>query len=80
MPSALLKGTQGGRPSFTYRLPREPLGGMAKRIIDIALAGMALLILAPIMLAVAGLIRLLMGGPVIFGHRRIGHRGRPFVC
>ena len=60
--------------------PPEPLGGRAKRTVDVALA-LALLILAtPLMLVVAGLIRLLMGGPVVFGHKRVGYRGRVFIC
>jgi exopolysaccharide production protein ExoY len=60
--------------------PPQPLGGPAKRAVDVALA-LALLILGtPLMLVVAGLIRLLMGGPVVFGHKRIGYQGRAFVC
>ncbi|HEX5959373.1 MAG TPA: sugar transferase [Hyphomicrobiaceae bacterium] len=80
IPSALLKGARRLWQSFAHGLPRQPLGGMAKRVIDIALAGTALLFLTPVMLVIAGLIRLLMGGPVIFRHGRIGHQGRPFVC
>jgi exopolysaccharide production protein ExoY len=60
--------------------PGQPLGGLAKRAIDVVLAGLLLLLSAPIMLLVAASIRLLMGGPVVFGHNRVGHRGRHFVC
>jgi exopolysaccharide production protein ExoY len=57
-----------------------PLGGLTKRVVDVILAGLLLLLCAPIMLLVAAAIRLSMGGPVVFGHKRIGYRGRPFVC
>jgi exopolysaccharide production protein ExoY len=60
--------------------PPPPLGGRAKRALDVVLAGLLLLLSAPIMLLVAAAILLLMGGPVVFGHKRIGHRGRAFVC
>jgi exopolysaccharide production protein ExoY len=59
---------------------REPLGGLAKRAIDVVLAGLLLLLSAPVMLLVAAAIRILMGGPVVFGHKRIGYRGCAFVC
>jgi exopolysaccharide production protein ExoY len=58
----------------------QPLGGLAKRAIDVALAGLLLFLCAPIMLLLAAAIRLLMGGPVVFGHKRIGYGGRAFVC
>ena len=44
------------------------------------LASLALLLLAPIMLMVAGLVRLVMGGSAIFAHKRVGFGGRTFVC
>jgi exopolysaccharide production protein ExoY len=59
---------------------RQPLGGVAKRAIDLTLALLLLLLSAPIMLLVAAAVRLLMGGPVVFGHRRVGCHGRTFVC
>jgi exopolysaccharide production protein ExoY len=59
---------------------RQPLGGLAKRAADMVLAGLLLLLAAPVMLLVAAAIRLLMGGPVVFGHARVGYGGRTFVC
>jgi exopolysaccharide production protein ExoY len=58
----------------------HPLGGRKKRIVDMTLAVVALTLAAPIMLLVATLIRVLMGGPVIFAQRRVGYRGRHFTC
>ena len=59
---------------------REPIGGLTKRVLDIVISTIALVVAAPIMLIVAGLIRLTMGGPVIFAQRRIGFDGTMFVC
>jgi lipopolysaccharide/colanic/teichoic acid biosynthesis glycosyltransferase len=55
------------------------LGGRRKRAFDIAMAGMALLVLMPIMLASAVLISLLSADSVILCERLIGRGGRTFV-
>lgn len=58
----------------------RPIGGLLKRGMDLVIAGTALVLLSPLMLIVAALIRLTMGRPVIFGHDRIGHDGHVFRC
>ena len=50
----------------------------AKRLFDIAVAGGALLALAPMLLVVAALIRLKLGAPVLFRQIRPGLDGVPF--
>ena len=50
-----------------------------KRIFDFALGLILLPLLSPLMLAVALIVKL-DGGPVIYGHTRIGMNGRPFKC
>jgi len=50
------------------------------RAIDIVLALAALIVLAPVMLAVALLVKLTSKGPAIFRHRRIGRNGKDFYC
>ena len=50
-----------------------------KRVSDVALAAFALAVLSPVMLAVAVVIRLRDGGPVLFSQERVGMHGRPFV-
>lgn len=57
-----------------------PLGGRAKRAMDIAVSLTALVLLAPLMLIIAGIVKVTMGGPVIFSQRRVGYRGVPFAC
>jgi exopolysaccharide production protein ExoY len=59
---------------------RTPLGGLPKRIFDIVGASAALVLLAPLMLVVALLVRVVLGGPVIFRQRRVGFDGKTFVC
>ena len=49
-----------------------------KRLFDLAAAGTALLLLSPILAAVALLIRVRMGSPVLFRQQRPGLHGRPF--
>ncbi|HEY0042983.1 MAG TPA: sugar transferase [Allosphingosinicella sp.] len=49
-----------------------------KRLFDIAAAGSALLVLSPILAAVAILIRIRMGSPILFRQQRPGLHGRPF--
>lgn len=52
---------------------------VAKRVIDIAGASAALVIAAPLMLAVAVAIKLESPGPVLFRQTRVGRNGRPFM-
>ncbi|MEO0003541.1 MAG: hypothetical protein RLZZ22_1233 [Pseudomonadota bacterium] len=53
-------------------------GGLVKRLIDMWVAGSALLLLLPLLLLVALLIKLTDGGPVLFWQVRIGKWGKPF--
>ena len=49
-----------------------------KRLFDLAIAVLGLLLLAPVLLAIAAWIRLDSPGPVFFRQERVGLRGRPF--
>ena len=51
-----------------------------KRAMDLFLVLISLPLLAPLLLVIAVLIRISAGGPVFFGHRRYGRRGKPFVA
>jgi lipopolysaccharide/colanic/teichoic acid biosynthesis glycosyltransferase len=50
-----------------------------KRLLDLALAAPALVLLAPVLFLVALLVRLRLGAPVLFRQQRPGLGGRPFV-
>lgn len=49
-----------------------------KRLIDIILSGAALIILSPLLLIVAILVRVKLGAPVIFKQERPGYKGKIF--
>jgi exopolysaccharide biosynthesis polyprenyl glycosylphosphotransferase len=53
---------------------------VAKRALDLVVASAALVVLAPVLLLIAAAIRLETRGPIVFGHRRAGRHGRPFMC
>ncbi|MCL6440080.1 exopolysaccharide biosynthesis polyprenyl glycosylphosphotransferase [Thermoleophilum album] len=53
-------------------------GLLAKRALDVTVAGLLLLLLAPLMLVIAVAIKLTSRGPVFFRQIRIGREGRPF--
>ena len=59
--------------------PPRTLGLIAKRGVDIVLAAIGLVILGPLMLAVAAAIWRLEGRPILFRQTRIGRHGRPFT-
>ena len=68
-------------PASGRRRPAEPPGrsGLtAKRVVDVAGASAALLLLAPVLLGTATLIRVVDGAPVLFRQPRAGLGGRPF--
>ena len=51
---------------------------MAKRVFDLLGASLALLLLSPLMLAIALAIKLDSRGPVFFRQQRVGRHGAPF--
>jgi lipopolysaccharide/colanic/teichoic acid biosynthesis glycosyltransferase len=50
-----------------------------KRSLDLVLAGLGLLVLSPLLLAIAVAVRVGLGPPVLFRQVRPGLRGRPFT-
>ncbi len=51
---------------------------MVKRALDILVTAAVIFVFAPVFLAVAAAVWLTSDGPVIYGHSRIGYRGRSF--
>jgi lipopolysaccharide/colanic/teichoic acid biosynthesis glycosyltransferase len=70
----------GGKPPRERpgRAPR-PVDVLLKRLIDVGAAAAGLVVLGPILAAVAIAIRVSMGRPVFFRQRRPGLRGRPYT-
>ncbi|MCX6549910.1 MAG: exopolysaccharide biosynthesis polyprenyl glycosylphosphotransferase, partial [Acidobacteria bacterium] len=70
------------RPSWMifsdgFRKSRSLL--LLKRVIDVAAAGIGLVIGLPLFVAVAAAIRLTSAGPALYHQTRVGERGRPFM-
>lgn len=71
-------GSAGGDPYKERRVARA-WQARAKRVLDIAIAGSALVILSPVLLLIALLIKSTSPGPVFYRWRVVGEFGRPFV-
>jgi lipopolysaccharide/colanic/teichoic acid biosynthesis glycosyltransferase len=68
-----------GIPLIGLREPAiDGLDRLVKRLFDLTLSGLLVLVLSPLMLAVALLIKLDTPGPVLFRQRRVGEAGRLF--
>jgi len=50
----------------------------SKRLFDVVFSTLALILLSPVILVTALLVRLLIGSPILFMQQRPGYRGRPF--
>lgn len=61
------------RPSIDFR-PPSPLYHFFKRVLDIGISAIALLLLAPLLLLCGLLIKLESSGPVIYKQKRVGLR------
>jgi lipopolysaccharide/colanic/teichoic acid biosynthesis glycosyltransferase len=53
---------------------------VAKRWLDVIVSGTALVVLSPLLLILAFLVRLGSTGPVLFLQKRLGKDGKPFTC
>lgn len=75
--SGLRSGTRLPADPADSRLPRKA-SQIVKRIIDVGGSASALVILAPVMAAIAVLVKITSPGPILFKQQRVGHQGRPF--
>ena len=66
-------GSVEGIPKGSERRP------LASRALDITASAIGLIVFAPVMLAVAIIIRLGTPGPILFRQQRIGINGKPFT-
>ncbi|MEK1948594.1 MAG: sugar transferase, partial [Ensifer adhaerens] len=58
----------------------QPIGRSSKRIVDLLIATTALVLLSPLLLIVAIIVKLSDRGPVFYSHTRIGLGGASFGC
>ena len=76
--------TANERPGVcSVRVARRPsapgAGEVAKRVFDVVCAGILLVLLAPLFVVVAIVVRAALGPPVIFRQARPGRGGKPFT-
>lgn len=58
---------------------RRPLYDLLKKITDVALAAVFLLIFSPLMIIIGLLVKITSAGPIIYRHERIGKNEMPFT-
>ena len=63
-----------------HRQAKHAVSNLVKRVIDIALGGVAIIVLSPLFLVIAILIKLQSSGPVFYRSRRVGFKGSTFNC
>ncbi len=80
-------GVEADRIVSTWSDSTPPVTGLgkahdslAKRMMDLTIAGGVLLFALPVMLIIAALIKIMDPGPVFFVQRRCGYNGRTFEC
>ncbi len=79
LPQNMVVSELDGMPILSYReCPTRGVGGVWKRMLDLAGAAGAILIFSPIMLLSALLVRLSGPGPIIFKQRRVSLGGEVF--
>jgi exopolysaccharide biosynthesis polyprenyl glycosylphosphotransferase len=66
------------RPDEAFGLSHNPVEQFLKRGFDLAIALPLFVLLAPLMLAIAVLIRFDSAGPALFRQKRLGQGGKPF--
>jgi len=68
----------GGTPVLKVRdLLVVGVGARIKRLMDVLLATLGVVILSPLLLVLAILVKVTSPGPVLFGHKRLGESGKP---
>ena len=68
------------RECFQLNVPaKTSFYDIAKRILDVAIAAILLILLSPLLLLTSVLVKLTSPGPVIFHQVRAGLRGEPFI-
>ena len=57
---------------------KKPIFSFFKRFFDILLSFLAIVILSPLLIVLAILVKTTSKGPVFYKHKRIGRKGKPF--
>lgn len=69
-----------GLPLIHVEMPRfTRLGRAIKRLVDLVLTGMIIVLASPVLLATAVAVRVSSPGPVLFRQERVGYQGKTFT-
>jgi lipopolysaccharide/colanic/teichoic acid biosynthesis glycosyltransferase len=79
-PQVRFANTVPARPSSEPTTPFGPRHLEVKAMIDATIASVALVVLAPLLILIAALVKVTSRGPIFYGARREGLHGRPFRC
>jgi len=79
MPKQILTGRywEDGMLKFVSR--SKPYNNRIKRILDLAVAVTSVIILSPLLMLIAFMVRMRIGSPALFRQARPGHHGKPFT-
>jgi lipopolysaccharide/colanic/teichoic acid biosynthesis glycosyltransferase len=72
--------TNTSRAPLLAIAPQQPVGGQVKRAIDVALALITLVVLAPLLVLVAILLRVCLGRPILVAEHCVGFAGKVFTA
>ena len=78
LPGGRIEEFDGGLVLSLVYGPDRAVALVGKRVLDIGLGALALILLSPLMAIIAVMVRAVDGGPVIFRQTRVGLNGRPF--
>ncbi len=67
-------------PDILHLHESKKFARLIKRAIDISFSAVALLLLSPLFLAIAVIVKATSKGPVFFKQERLGRFGQPFLC
>jgi exopolysaccharide biosynthesis polyprenyl glycosylphosphotransferase len=80
-PKSLRIQELGGMPLISvHEEPIPWLGLMLKRVMDVLVSSLLLLVLLPCLMVIAAAIKLNSRGPVLYAALRVGRKGRTFRC
>ena len=78
-PGTSVLGSATSVGPFAPSIPDNLYARIGKRLLDLGGAGIALVLLAPVIAAAALLVRMTSRGPVLYKSTRLGRNGRPFT-
>jgi exopolysaccharide biosynthesis polyprenyl glycosylphosphotransferase len=71
----------GQFPTIPLHRREFPLGAfLIKRVMDVVLSSLAIIVLLPVMAVIGLAVKMSSKGPMLYGAKRIGRKGRMFTC